>query len=407
MTSHFRQAKETYRAGLLGDVLPFWIRHGVDREHGGVITSLDRDGTTLDTDKAIWAQGRFAWLLATLYHTVEPREEWLSIARETLTFIRRHGFDADGRLFFLVTRDGRPLRKRRYVYSEAFATMAFAAYARAAQDDEAAAEARDLFRRFLRYTTTPGLLEPKVFPQTRASKSFTVPMITLSVAQVLRETLGDDLGEPSVDAVIDRCIDEIRRDFLKPELEAVMETVGPGGELLDHFDGRLLNPGHAIEAAWFILHEARHRGGDADLVKLGTTMLDWMWHRGWDDEHGGLFYYRDAKGLPVQEYWHDMKFWWPHCEAIIATLLAYALTGEVRYARWHRQVHDWTYAHFPDPDVGEWYGYLHRDGRPSVPLKGNWWKGPYHIPRMQWYGWRLLEDVEKENPNLLDLEVPA
>ncbi len=161
---------------------------------------------------------------------------------------------------------------------------------------------------------------------------------------------------------------------------------------------------HAIEAAWFILHEARHRGSDADLVAPGTTMLDWMWRRGWDDHCGGLFYDRDVKYLPVQEYWHGMKFWWPHCDAIIATLLAYSLTGDERYARWHRQVHDWTHTHFPDPDYGEWYGYLHRDGCLSVPLKGNHWKGPYHIPRMQWHAWRLLEDLEQSNPALLDYE---
>ena len=58
-------------------------------------------------------------------------------------------------------------------------------------------------------------------------------------------------------------------------------------------------------------------------------MLDWMWRRGWDEEYGGLFYFRDLRGLPVQDYWHDMKFWWPQCEAIIATQLAWTLTGDL------------------------------------------------------------------------------
>jgi N-acylglucosamine 2-epimerase len=375
-----------YRDGLLDDTVRFWTTHGVDREHGGIMTALDRDGTVIDTDKGLWQQGRFAWLMATLYDTVEPRAEWLELARSTIAFIRRYGFDRDGRMFFQVTRDGRPLRTRRYVFAEAFAVEALAAYARAAGDDEAAAEARDLFGRYLRYTTTPGLLEPKTNPETRPTKGLAVPMITINVAHVLRETIGD----PRCDAEIDRCIAEIRRDFMKPELEAVMESVGPNGELIDHFDGRTLNPGHAIEAAWFILHEARHRGHDPDLIRTGTTILDWMWRRGWDEEYGGLYYFRDVKGLPVQEYWHDMKFWWPHCEAIIATLLAYRLTGDERYAGWHRLVHDWSFAHFPDREHGEWFGYLHRDGRLSVPLKGNLWKGAFHLPRMQWYCSKLL-----------------
>jgi len=183
---------------------------------------------------------------------------------------------------------------------------------------------------------------------------------------------------------IDRMIEEIHGDFMKPEFEAVMECVAPDGGVIDHFDGRILNPGHAIEAAWFIMHEGKLRR-DQRLIRTGLTILDWMWKRGWDEEYGGLLYFRDVKGLPVQEYWQDMKFWWPHNEAVIATLLAFEMTGDLKYARRHRLVHDWSFEHFPDPEYGEWYGYLHRDGTPSVRLKGNMWKGPFHLPRMLWY----------------------
>ncbi len=162
-----------------------------------------------------------------------------------------------------------------------------------------------------------------------------------------------------------------------------MEAVAPNGEIVDHCDGRLLNPGHAIEGAWFIMEEGRHRG-DADLIRLGCDMLDWMWARGWDKACGGLFYFRDLFDKPVQEYWHDMKFWWPHDETIIATLLAYELTGDEKYARWHQQIHDWSHRHFADPDHGEWFGYLHRDGRPSTTPQGNLWKSFFHHPRVQW-----------------------
>jgi N-acylglucosamine 2-epimerase len=385
--------RTVYRDGLLNDVLPFWIAHSVDREYGGFTVALDRDGSPLDTDKGMWQQGRFTWLLATLYNTVEPREAWLELARHGLDFIQRHGFDDDGRMFFQVTRDGRPLRKRRYVFTEAFAAMAFAAYACAANDDEAATRAAELFRLYQRYTTKPGLIPPKVYDRTRPSRGIGASMIAINLAQVLRETIDD----PSADATIDQAIDTIQRYFLKPELRVVMETVGPNGELIDHFDGRTLNPGHAIEAAWFILHEARYRDNDAGLIDIGCTILDWMWERGWDTDYGGILYFRDVFGLPVQEYWQDMKFWWPHNETIIATLLAYYLTGDEKYATWHQQVHDWAFRHFPDPEHGEWYGYLHRDGRISVPLKGNLWKGPFHLPRMHWYCWRLIEDMIDRN----------
>jgi N-acylglucosamine 2-epimerase len=171
-----------------------------------------------------------------------------------------------------------------------------------------------------------------------------------------------------------------------------MEVVTPQGEIVDHFDGRLLNPGHAIECAWFLLHEARLRGDQA-LLQLGCQMLDWMWRRGWDEEYGGLFYFRDVYGKPVQEYWQDMKFWWPHNEALLATLLAWQLTREPRYAQWHLQVREWAFRHFADPQYGEWYGYLHRDGRLSVTLKGNLWKSFFHLPRCLWYCWQRCEEM--------------
>lgn len=378
-----------YRDGLLNDTLPFWLKHSIDRECGGFHFQLDQDGSILDSDKPIWIHGRFVWLLATLCDMVEKRAEWLDAARHGLDFLRRYGFDSDGRMFFKVTREGKPLRKRRYLFSETFAVIALAAYGKAAGDEEAKRQAVDLFRLIIKYHTTPGLLEPKIIPQTRQLKGLAMPMILIVTAQVLRDATGD----PLCDEWIDRSIDEIERDFMKPEFEAVLETVGPNGEFCDTFDGRLLNPGHAIEAAWFILRESQHRGGDKRLERIGLTILDWSWKKGWDEPYGGIIYYRDAKGLPSAEYWHDMKFWWPQNEAIIAALMAYKITGEEKYARWHQMAHDWAYAHLPDHEHGEWFGLLHRDGSLAVRLKGNGWKGPFHLPRMQLYCWKMLEEI--------------
>lgn len=380
----------TYRKALLGDVIPFWLRHGLDRECGGFLTALDRDGTVIDTDKSVWFQGRGAWTFATLYNTVEKNPEWLDAARSGVEFLRRHGRGPGGKLYFTVARDGRPLRMRRYAYSESFAAIASAAYARAAGDGRAADDAVAFFAAYLNHSFDAGRMPPKVDPTTRPTVGIGPLMIAVATAQELRDNLGDvTVSGRTCTEWIDLAIDRIERLFVNPEYEAVLETVGPGGEVIDHFDGRQLNPGHAIECAWFVMHEGKRRG-DARLIRLGRTMLDWMWVRGWDEECGGLFYFRDLRGLPVQEYWHDMKFWWPHCEAIVATLLAWDLTGDAKYARWHRLVHDWSFRHFPDPEFGEWFGYLHRDGRVSVRLKGNTWKGPFHLPRMLWYCGALL-----------------
>lgn len=380
-----------YRDGLLKDTLPFWINHCVDREYGGFMMSLDRDGTLIDTDKGMWQQGRFTWLLAHLYNTVEKRDEWLELAKHGVEFIRRYGFDDDGRMFFHLTRDGRPVRKRRYIFTETFAVAALAAYAQASGEERAQQEALDLFKLVVRYLTTPELTPSKFYPETRAGKALAIPMIMIVTAQILRDVVDDPAF---CNEWINKSIAEIEQDFMKPEFEAVLETVGPHGEFIDHFDGRILCPGHAIEASWFILQEAQYRGNDRQLITLGTKILDWMWQHGWDQEYGGILYYRDAKDLPVQEYWQDMKFWWPQNEAIIATLMAYQMTGNSKYAQWHKMAHDWAYSHFPDPEYGEWFGYLHRDGRISVQLKGNLWKGPFHFPRMQWKCWQILEQMK-------------
>lgn len=388
---------DIYRNGLLEDTLPFWIEHAVDKKYGGFCFALDRDGSLLDSDKGVWQQGRFTWLLGKLYNSVEPREEWAELAQHGVNFIEKHCFDPkDGRMWFHVTQEGLPIRKRRYAFSEAFASIAFGEYARVTNEERLATRAKELFRNFIDQQTLPGRMEPK-FTETRPMKSISTPMITLITAQELRESI----GLPDAERWIDSAIDEIRRDFLKPELECVMETVGPNGEILDHLDGRTLNPGHAIEAAWFVMNEGRFRK-DRELIEMGCTMLDWMWKRGWDETYGGLFYFRDLYDRPVQEYWHDMKFWWPHNETIIATLLAYHLTGKYRYAKWHQVIHNWAYDHFTDPIHGEWFGYLHRDGSVSVPLKGNLWKCPFHFPRMQYMCWKILEEMKKANLPTVD-----
>ncbi len=379
-----------YRDGLLGDVLPFWTQHGVDHEYGGFLTAVDREGQVIDTDKSVWQQGRFTWLLGELYNEVESREDWLALATHGIDFIDRFCSDpADGRMWFQTSRDGRPLRKRRYAFSESFAAIAYGELAKATNDARFATQAQQAFDRFVQHHLHPNNTEPK-HTDVRPMHGLGFPMITIVTAQQLRDSIQSENATEWIDRSITRIVDW----HLKADIECVMETVGDDGAVLDHFDGRTLNPGHAIEGAWFIMQEGWHRN-DQQLVQIGLNMLDWMWERGWDTEFGGMLYFVDVLGHPVQEYWHDMKFWWPQNETIIATLLAFLLTGDQKYEQWHQQIHEWTYRHFPDPMHGEWFGYLHRDGRVSVTLKGNMWKGPFHIPRMQLTCWQLLEQYKR------------
>ena len=380
----------TYRDGLLNDSLPFWFKHGVDTEHGGIMTCLDRDGTIVDTDKGVWQQGRFAWLLGHLYNTVEKRPEWLETAEHTLGFMERTCFDTDGRMFFHVTREGDPIRKRRYAFSESFAAIAFGEHARATGNPNSKALATKLYHAYATHVPAPK------YTDIRPMRSMGKPMIQIVTCQQLRESI----GLPQATEHIDRAIQEIQTYFMKPKLRCCMENVGLNGEIFDHFDGRILNPGHAIEGAWFIMHEGKLRN-KPEYVKIGCDILDWMWERGWDEKFGGMIYFRDVYNKPTTEYWHDMKFWWPQNETIIATLLAWQLTGDEKYARMHTQVHDWAYHHFPDPEFGDWYGYLHRDGRISSTLKGNIYKGCFHMPRQKLECWKLCEEIKQGKTRLL------
>ena len=387
-TDYLKNWAASYRNDLTGNILPFWLEHGLDRVHGGVYTCLDREGRLMDGTKSVWFQGRFGFIAAYAYNHVEQNPDWLAASKSCIDFIEQHCFDTDGHMYFEVAADGTPLRKRRYVFSETFAAIAMSEYAIASSDHSYAVKALELFKRIQRFLSTPGFLEPKYLPTLQA-RGHSITMILINTASRIRAAIAD----PVLDAQIEESIAAIRSYFLHPEFKALLEMVGPKGEFIDTCNGRLINPGHCIETSWFIMEEARCRDWDKDLVQLALQILDWSWQWGWDKEYGGIINFRDCRNLPVQDYSQDMKFWWPQTEAIIATLYAYRATKDEKYLAMHRQISDWTYAHFPDKEYGEWYGYLHRDGTVAQPAKGNLFKGPFHIPRMMVYGYRLCNEI--------------
>jgi len=380
---------ELYRHTLFDDVVPSWLNNSVDRKHGGFLNCLDRDGSVYNTDKAMWIQCRAIWMFAKLYNEVERKPEWLEVARNGYDFIRKHGFDADGRMFFVVTRDGKPLRRSRYLFTETFGVIACAEYSRAACDENALEKARDLYRLIVDMHRNPGRLTPKIVPETRTTRAHGMSMILLATTQELRRVLEDPLHKE----VIDQSLHDVLNFFVKPEEKALFEVVGPNGERLHSPEGRCINPGHAIETSWFMMHESRHRN-DPSLLNSALDVLRWSLELGWDKEFGGLLYFVDIEGKPAEQLEWDMKLWWPHTEALYALLLAYHLTGDSFYEEWYARVHQWSFGHFPDSQYGEWFGYLHRDGSLASQLKGSMWKGPFHLPRALLYGWKLLEELK-------------
>ncbi len=382
------ELRDFFRKSLLDDTMRFWTAHGVDREQGGFFTFVDRAGGLLDSDKGVWIQGRATWLYSRLYNEIERRPEWLAIARSGAEFLSRHCFDADGRMFFKVTRDGRPLVKRRYAFSEVFAVIGFAEYARASGDASYLERARDLARFVEHLLSTPGMLPPKIDPRTRQLRSHSIAMIRVNMYQVLRNA--DPQG--AYDGMIDAAIEDLFRYFVKPDKMALYETVGMQGELLDSPSGRCLNPGHAIDTSWFLMHEGASRK-NAALVERAIRSLKAALERGWDPRYGGILYFVDAEGKQAEQLEWDMKLWWVHTEAIYATLLAHSLTGESVWLDEFEKTLEWSLHHFPDPEHGEWFGYLHRDGSVALDFKANNWKGMFHLPRQQLLCYQLLDDM--------------
>ncbi len=382
---------ESYKKDLTENIMPFWMKYGLDRENGGVYTCVDRDGSLMDTTKSVWFQGRFAFICSFAYNNVEKNQEWLDAAKSTLEFIEKHCFDEQGHMYFSVTAEGKPLRKRRYVFSETFAAIAMSEYALATGDQHWAKRAIQVFEDTQRFLATPGFL-PAKFEEDVKLQGHSIVMILINVGSCIRKVVDD----PKLTQQIDESIEKLKKYFIHPEFKCLLETVGENGEFIDTNMTRTINPGHCIETSWFIMEEAKLRGWDKPMLDMALQVFDWSWDWGWDKQYGGIINFRDCKNLPPQDYSQDMKFWWPQCETIIASLYAYLGTGDEKYLYRHERISEWTYAHFPDAEYGEWYGYLHRDGTVAQPAKGNLYKGPFHVPRMMIKGYMLCQEILKK-----------
>lgn len=382
---------ESYKKDLTENIMPFWMKYGLDRENGGVYTCVDRDGSLMDTTKSVWFQGRFAFICSFAYNNVEKNQKWLDAAKSTLEFIEKHCFDEQGHMYFSVTAEGKPLRKRRYVFSETFAAIAMSEYALATGDQHWAKRAIQVFEDTQRFLATPGFL-PAKFEADVKLQGHSIVMILINVGSCIRKVVDD----PKLTQQIDESIEKLKKYFIHPEFKCLLETVGENGEFIDTNMTRTINPGHCIETSWFIMEEAKLRGWDKPMLDMALQVFDWSWDWGWDKQYGGIINFRDCKNLPPQDYSQDMKFWWPQCETIIASLYAYLGTGDEKYLYRHERISEWAYAHFPDAEYGEWYGYLHRDGTVAQPAKGNLYKGPFHIPRMMIKGYMLCQEILKK-----------
>ena len=381
------QYARIYRDALLNDVVPFWEKHSLDREYGGYFTCLDREGKVFDTDKFVWLQGRHAWTFAMLYNKVEKNPAWLETSRLGIDFLKKHGMDAEGNFYFSLDRTGSPLVQPYNIFSDCFAAMAFSQYGQASGDQESLDLAVSTFNNILERQHNPKGKYSKIIPDTRPLKGFSLPMILSNLCLELEPLLDKSLVEETIDA----CVNEVMEVFLDRESLMVYENLLEDGSLSDSFEGRLINPGHGIEAMWFMMDIAKRRG-DKALATLAKDVTLNLLDYGWDKEFGGIFYFLDRKGHPPQQLEWDQKLWWVHLESLVALAKAYQMTGDAACMDWFEKVHNYSWKHFADPEFGEWFGYLNRRGEALLPLKGGKWKGCFHVPRGMYQVWKALEN---------------
>jgi len=394
----FADLAQQYKSALLDDVLPFWENYSLDHTHGGYFTCLDRSGKVYDTDKFIWLQNRQVWTFSVIAQQLQGQveleriEQWITIARHGADFLAKHGRDPEGNWYFSLNQTGQPLTQPHSIFSDCFAAMAFSQYAKATGSDNAASSptadiARQAYANVLRRQANPKGQYNKVYPGTRSLKSLAVPMILANL------TLEMDwlLPPEQLDRILDQTIAEVMNDFWDSDRGLMREAVAPDGAVVDSYEGRLINPGHGIEALWFMM-DIGERRGDRALVNQATDRVLSILDFAWDPQHGGLFYFMDADGHPPQQLEWDQKLWWVHLETLVALAMAYRLTGRQDCLSWYQKLHGYSWSRFADaPSTdsnGEWFGYLNRQGDVLLNLKGGKWKGCFHVPRAMLLCWQ-------------------
>ena len=384
----FKQISSRYKRELLENCLPFWLEHSQDKEYGGYFSCLNRDGSVYDTDKFIWLQGREVWMFAMLYNNVEKNQQWLDCAIQGAEFLKKYGHDENWDFYFSVNREGRPLVQPYNIFSNTFACMAFAQLAKATGNEEYAQIARRIFERILERRSNPKGQWCKAYPGTRPMKDFALPMIICNMALEIEDILED---KSVLEQTIDTCLHEVFDVFYQPELGCMLENVSSvDGSPVDCFEGREINPGHDLEALWFMMNLGVRRGDKALIEKCVEIALPVI-ERGWDKEFGGIYYFLDAKGVPQQKLEWDQKLWWVHIESAIAMLKGYQLTGNEKCLEWFLKLDAYLWDNFKDKEYPEWFGYLNRRGEVLLPLKGGKWKGCFHVPRGLYQIWQLAE----------------
>ncbi len=373
-------------------MIPFWETHCVDQEYGGYFTSLDRDGSVYDTEKYMWMQWRIVYMFATFYMSPYRQERWLEIARQGFDFLTKHGKSGDGTYYFALNRQGTPTMAPSNIFSDCFAAMGAAAMYKATGEARYKREADSAMHNYIRRMDNPKGRWEKAMPGKPKRLSHGHFMILANLGSVMKDCLGTD----EYDAETERAVNTVLGKFWNEEYHVLFENVNPDGTFdLDSCEGRFINPGHGLESMWFVMNYAERRKDQA-MIRRAADIVKALLEFGTDREYGGIYYFMDVLGKPHLELQWDMKLWWPHNEATLATLFACRLTGDKYYWERFKEIDRWSWSHFNDPEYPEWFAYLNRRGEPTHMLKGGKWKTMFHLPRCLYTAVNQMKLMEAE-----------
>lgn len=400
-----------YENELVNNILFFWDEKCIDRINGGYFNCFDNRGETLlSRDKYTWSQGRFVWMWARLAamdcgtFTRAQRASFLENARLGRDFLAEHCLVApnDWRCAYLLdeaggkkTVEGWGDRLDLSISADNFVAAGFAQYARSAGDRQSYTFAKSLYLSMReRYASGDYLSLPYRLPE--KYRSHPMGMICLTAELHSAALVFDPPWTGELKLWLKEYVDEMLDCFVDEE-GVLRETLFRDGSQLPSILGQHMNPGHILEAMWFILDAVQILGEQGYLPKIAAVAQKAL-ECGWDAEYGGLLHFCSvAGGQPagqlepdgdepmlqlVLKSWDD-KLWWVHSEALYSTLLLHRLTREPCFLEWHDRVFDYTFEKHPNPDreVREWVQILTRDGRPQEKVVALPVKDPYHITR--------------------------
>ena len=393
---NWKKTLKRYEGELLNDIVPFWTAHCLDREKGGYFTFLDRDGSVYDTEKFMWMQWRIVYMFAELCASPYRKEEWLAIALHGWDFLTKYGKDADGHYYFSLNREGVPTVAAYNIYSECFAAMAAAALFKVTGEERFRVEAVSATDKYIKRMDNPKGRWEKSLEGRKPTYSLGHYMMLANLAFIMKKYTGDERYEKEIKRSIDFVLDR----FYEPSTGVLFENIlrdRPDGRFdLSTSLGRHLNPGHGLEALWFILQVAEEKKDQA-VIDKACAIIQSTLEFSWDKKNGGIYYFMDSEARPHVELQWDMKLWWVHCEAIVAVLYAYRLTRKPVFLKWFRRLDRWTWKHFPDRKFGEWFAYLNRRGKPTHLLKAGKWKTFFHVPRFLLVSAGLIKNIIQED----------